>query len=399
MPTKTLVLTDVAENVWTEQIDLRESADLQLADCRGWSIRKRRLRGGVSEGVDRVDLNNGLLSVAILPTRGMGLWKGNCRGIDIGWASPVKQPVNPCFVDQTSRNGLGWLTGFNELLCRCGLSSNGGPGLDVIVDNTGAKTEAPLTLHGKIANLPAHRVEVRVNTDEQGLLAVEGIVDESMLFGPSLRLKTTYETVPNSNRLTIRDEVINLGGQPAEVQLLYHTNVGKPILDAGAQLVAPIREAAPRDLRAAADILTWRTYLGPTRGYTEQCYFAELVGDEEERTVVLLKNAAGEKGMSLSYSIRELPWFTVWKCTQAEEDGYVTGLEPATNLPNHKSYERSRGRVLTLQPGQSHSARIDLEIHSSESEIGRAEKKIAALQDRAHPIIHDRPIAKYSPGL
>ena len=156
MPTRSIVLTDAAEGVWSETFELRESAGLRLAGGSDWSVRKRTLRGGVSEGVDVVDLHNGALSVSILPTRGMGLWRGSYRGIPIGWNSPVKQPVNPCYVNQTDRNGLGWLTGFNELLCRCGLSSNGAPGLDVIVDNTGQKTEAPLTLHGKIANIPAH---------------------------------------------------------------------------------------------------------------------------------------------------------------------------------------------------------------------------------------------------
>lgn len=397
MSTKTVVLTDVAREVWTESFELRDSADLRLPGSNDWSIRKRTLRGGLSQGVDVVDLNNGALSVSILPTRGMGLWRATCRGVDVGWNSPVKDPVNPCYVNQTDRNGLGWLAGFNELLCRCGLSSNGAPGLDVIVDNTGKKTEAPLTLHGKIANTPAHRVEVRASSDADGLLSVSGIVDEAMMFGPHLRLQTTYETAPGSNRLTICDEVSNLGGTPAELELLYHTNVGKPILDAGARLVLPFREAAPSNSRAAEDVGTWQTYLPPTPGYVEQCYFADLIGDDREQTVVLLHNAAGDRGISLEFSIRQLPCFTVWKCTQAEADGYVTGLEPATNLPNHKTFERSQGRVITLAPGGSHSTRIDLAVHTSTAEVRTVTEHIAKLQNRAHAIVHRQPIAKYSP--
>ncbi len=296
MPTRSIVLTDAAEGVWSETFELRESAGLRLAGGSDWSVRKRTLRGGVSEGVDVVDLHNGALSVSILPTRGMGLWRGSYRGIPIGWSSPVKQPVNPCYVNQTDRNGLGWLTGFNELLCRCGLSSNGAPGLDVIVDNTGQKTEAPLTLHGKIANIPAHSVEVAVSTEGNGLLSVSGTVDETMLFGPCLRLKTTYETVPGSNRLTIRDEVVNVAGRPMELELLYHTNLGKPFLESGARLVLPFREAAPRDPRAAEDVKTWQTYLGPTPGYAEQCYFADLIGNDQEKTVVLFAQCRRRPG-------------------------------------------------------------------------------------------------------
>ena len=357
-----------------------------------WSILKRTLRGGVSDGVDVVELNNGKLSVSILPTRGMGLWRGRYENIEIGWNSPVKRPVNPAFVDLSDRNGLGWLSGFNELLCRCGLSSNGPPGVDTIVDATGKRSETPLTLHGKIANLPAHRVEVRADSAGDGLLVVRGEVDESSMFGPSLRLSTSYETIPGSNRLTIRDEVRNLSARSLEVQLLYHTNVGRPFLDAGAKLVLPVRQAAPRDPRAAEDVSTWQTYRGPTPGYAEQCYYAELIGDDREQTVVLLRNAAGDRGISLEYGIRALPCFTVWKCTQAEADGYVTGLEPATNFPNFKTFERSHGRVVTLAPQQSYATQLALIVHASSAEVAAVEKRISDLQNRVHPIVHERPL-------
>jgi hypothetical protein len=397
MAKKTIILTDVAAGVWTDSFELRESAEFRFAGAHHWSITKRTLRGGLSDGIDVVELNNGVLALSILPTRGMGIWRGRCRGIEVGWNSPVRQPVHPGFVHPSEHNGLGWLTGFNELLCRCGLSSNGVPGLDLVSDNTGRKTETPLTLHGRIANTPAHRVEVQVDTDGEGRMAVSGLVDETSMFGPALRLKTTCETVPGSNRISIHDEVVNMAGGTLEMQLLYHTNFGPPILGAGTRLVVALREVAPRDARAAQDTATWRTYLGPTPGYTEQCYFAELIGDERERTTVLLRNEAGNRGASLEFDIRELPCFTVWKCTQAEADGYVTGLEPATNFPNLKTFERSRGRVPTLRPGQSHTAHIDLTVHESAAEVAAVEQRIVSLQNRAHPIEHARPIARFSP--
>jgi len=398
MPTKSTVLTDVAEGVWLDAFELREAANLRLAGGSDWSIRKRMLRSGVSDRVDVIDLNNGAFNISILPTRGMGLWRGQFRDMHLGWNSPVKQPVNPCYVNQSDRNGLGWLAGFNELMCRCGLSSNGIPGLDVVTDNTGHKIEAPLTLHGKIANTPAHRVEVAVNTDGNGLLSVSGVVDETMMFGTGLQLKTTCETAPNSNRLTIRDEVVNVSSRPMEVQLLYHTNFGKPFLEQGSRLVLPFREVAPRDPRAAEDTKTWQTYLGPTAGYTEQCYFANLIGDDQEKTTVLLRNSSGSKGVSLEFNIRALPAFTVWKCTQSEADGYVTGLEPGTNFPNLKTFERKHGRVVSLAPGTSHQAQVELAVHSTAEEVAAVEKKIRDLQDRTHPVLHDQPIAKFSPA-
>jgi galactose mutarotase-like enzyme len=398
MTSKSTILTDLANDLWLDSFELRESSDLKMPGSLDWSIHKRTLRGGVSDGVDVVELNNGPLSVTILPTRGMGLWRGRYRDVEIGWNSPVKRPVNPAFVDLSDRGGLGFLAGFNETLCRCGLTSNGPPGVDAVVDDAGKKSEAQLTLHGKIANLPAHRVEIRADSTGDGLLTVHGEVDESSLFGPSLRLSTSYETVPGSSRLTIRDEVRNLSARPLECQLLYHTNFGRPFLDAGAKLVLPVRQAAPRDPRAAEDVATWQTYRGPTPGYSEQCYYAELIGDDREQTTVLLHNAAGDRGISLEYGIRTLPCFTVWKCTQPEADGYVTGLEPATNFPNFKTFERSHGRVVTLASQQTYAVQIDLSVHATAAEVAAVSKRITELQHRAHPIVHDTPLAAFSPA-
>ena len=79
------------------------------------------------EGVDTIEVDNGKFRFVVVPTRGMGLWKGWLGKTEIGWQSPVKGPVHPQFVPLTDPSGLGWLEGFDELMCRCGLESNGAP--------------------------------------------------------------------------------------------------------------------------------------------------------------------------------------------------------------------------------------------------------------------------------
>lgn len=352
-----------------------------------WSIQHRRLQGGLSDGVDLIELNNGALSVTIVPTRGMGIWKGSYRGIPLGWDSPVRQVVNPAFVNLTERNGLGWLNGFNEWLCRCGLAFNGPPGEDT--GNT------PITLHGRIANLPAHRVEMAA---EDGLLSVTGVVDETSMFGPCLRLTSRIETMSGSKRLTIVDTITNLGGQPAELELLYHTNIGKPFLGAGGQVVAPALEIIPRDGRAVEGIGHWNTYSAPEAGYAEQVYFLKLASSAKKETEVLLRNAKGDLGLSLSFSLDQLPHFTVWKNTAAEADGYVTGLEPATNLPNFKAYEREQGRVISLKPNQSYEAQLQISIYDSAASVKDAETRIQKLQAGQTPKVHNAAQKGWSPG-
>ena len=112
----------------------------------------------------------------------MGLWRGDYHGLPLGWRSPASGPVHPKHVELADRGGLGWLAGFDELLCRCGLASNGPPGED------GGGGLAQLTLHGRIANRPADAVEVSVSPDPPYELTVRGEVEEGALFCPHLRL-------------------------------------------------------------------------------------------------------------------------------------------------------------------------------------------------------------------
>ncbi|MCY2965800.1 MAG: aldose 1-epimerase family protein, partial [Planctomycetota bacterium] len=347
------------------------------------SIEKYTLRGGVSDGVDVIEVDNGRFSFSILPTRGMGLWRGQCDGLDLGWQSPVALPVNPAFVNAHDRGEIGWLAGFNEWLCRCGLDANGPPG-------NGA------TLHGRIANIPAHSVRVSVDTDGPGTIRVTGVVDETMMFGPCLRLKSTIVTTLGSNSLTLIDEVTNLSAKPADLQLLYHTQFGPPVLGEGSLLELPATTVVPRDFRAAEGIDSWDAFRGPETGFAEQVYYIDLACDEAGKTVTLLRNAAGNHGVSLKFAKRDLPCFALWKNTQAEADGYCTGLEPATNFPNLKAYERGQGRIEVLSPGASRTFTLEIAVHSDADAVTGIQKQVADLLGGRPPLVHRSPQAGWS---
>jgi hypothetical protein len=392
---KTWVLTDAANDVWLDSLAVANDS-LRLPTPHDWSIRKRTLRGGLRDGIDLIEVHNGALSYSVLPTRGMGLWRGEYRGNFLGWRAPVLGPVHPRHVQPGARGGIGWLGGFDELLCRCGLASNGPPGEDVWTDAAGRSQRQHLTLHGNIANLPAHYVEVRINLDPPFELSVLGEVDEGMLFFGHLRLTTTCTTVPGSNRLVVHDVVENRSAQPAELQMLYHCNVGPPFLEAGSRVVAPVAEMCPLTARAAEGIDTYDTYAGPTAGYAEQVYVYDLLADAHGKTLALLYNAAADRGLALRFQRSELPCFTVWKNTAALEDGFVTGLEPGTNYPNFRTFERQQGRVRLLPPGGKWECKWSLEVHDSHAGVAAVLAEVAALQAHGKAQIHRTPQPRFS---
>jgi hypothetical protein len=392
---KTWTLTDAHGDVWLDSFAASNDT-LRLPIPHDWSIRKRTLRGGLRDGLDLIEVHNGNLSFSILPTRGMGLWRGDYHGLALGWRAPVEGPVHPRFVSLTDRGGLGWLAGFDELLCRCGLSSNGPPGEDVWTDVHGRMHRDQLTLHGRIANLPAQSVEVRVSLDPPHELLVRGEVEESCLFFSQLRLTTTYTTIPGSNKLVIHDVVENRSAQPAEMQMLYHTNLGPPFLAAGSRVLAPVREMAPLTNRAAEGIDSWESYAGPTVGFAEQVQVYDLLADKHGQTLALLMTPGADKAVALRFGQKELPCFTVWKNTAALEDGYVTGLEPGTNYPNLKTFERKQGRVRVLPPGGRWECRFSLEVADSVAGVSALLAEIATLQAQARAVVHRTPQPRFS---
>jgi hypothetical protein len=385
---RTWTLTDVRGDVWLDSFAVCNDS-LHLPTPHAWSVRKRTLRGGLRDGLDLIEVHNGALSFSVLPTRGMGLWRGEYRGQTLGWRSPAPGPVHPKFVNLADRGGLGWLAGFDEMLCRCGLASNGPPGED-----SGTR----LSLHGRIANLPAEVVEVRVGLDPPHELSVSGEVEEACLFFPQLRLTTTYTTVPGSNKVVIHDIVENRSARPAEMQLLYHCNLGPPFLEAGSRVLAPVRALAPQTPRAAEGIDTYETYAGPQVGFAEQVYLYDLLADARGWTLALLASAAADRAVVLRFNREELPCFTVWKNTGALEEGYVTGLEPATNYPNFKTFERQQGRVRLLPPGGRWQCRWSLEAAEGTAAVAALMAEVARLQATAPAVIHRSPQPIFSPA-
>jgi hypothetical protein len=376
-------LTDVEHDVWLDVFHTG-SAELGVATTQPWSVRKRTLRGGPRDGVDLIEVDNGALRFSVLPTRGMSLWRGSYRGMPLGWQAPVVGPVHPKFVDQTARGGLGWLNGFDEWLCRCGLASAGPPG-----DDNGV----PLTLHGRIANTPAHRVEVAVERKPPHAISVFGQVEEGGLFAPRLRLTTTYTTHPGSNKLAIHDVVENRSGRPAEVQLLYHCNNGPPLLGEGSRVRVPVREMMPLTARAAAGVKTWETLAGPMAGFAEQVYACVPAAGSEGKTLAVLHDGAGERGLALRWDVWQLQYFTLWKNTAAIEDGYVCGLEPATCFSTFKANERAAGRLVTLPPGGKWETAWSIEVFDTAAGVAEVAAEVEAIQANVEMVIHSNPMA------
>jgi len=163
--------------------------------------------------------------------------------------------------------------------------------------------------------------------------------------------------------------------------------------------VTPIREVSPLSRRAAEGMATLDSYAAPTAGFAEQVYGYDLLADGADgadRTLAMLYNRGADHALVLRFNRNELPCFTVWKNTAALEDGYVTGLEPGTNYPNFKSFEREQGRVPMLPPGGKWQCTWSLEALDTAASVAAVLAEIAALQAHAPAVIHRAPHRRFT---
>ncbi|MDR1289835.1 MAG: aldose 1-epimerase family protein [Planctomycetaceae bacterium] len=347
----------------------------------------RRLHGGVSEGVDVITIDNGFLSMDVLPTRSCGIQRVQCGDVILEW-SPFESPVHPSFVPISDPSGTGWLEGFTEWFVRCGLESNGAPEFD-------EKGKLIRALHGRIANIPASYVALHEEESEPKEIRLESRTFEKKLFTKHFLLESNLITHFHSAKFTVIDTVKNLSAEPTEFELLYHINTGQPFASSGGYVVVPFERLAPRDDVAVENLPEWDKLGVEVVGSKEVVFYFEPAADANGICKTMLVNAKGDRAIVLSFNKNSLPYFALWKSRLHRSDGYVCGLEPTVSFPNTHSFEKQQGRVAKLKSLESRNFELNFEILLNAEAVKKTEAEIRSLTARKK--IEPKPIKEWSP--
>jgi uncharacterized protein DUF4432 len=310
---------------------------------------------GPARGVRALRFRTGSgLSFDVLTDRGMDLGAVEHAGIPLAWLSPTGV-VTPSFHEP---EGEGWLRSFHGgLLVTCGLQNVGPPD-----EHAGEK----LGLHGRASNIPASRVSYDTLWDERDCtLEAHGQIHESRVFGPNLVLRRRIHARVGESRIKIEDEVRNEGFEPEPLMVLYHINLGWPLLDETSRLVGPGRPAEPpepRDEEARSGLDAWDRFSAPTPGFRERVFYHSPVAGSDGWTEARLENPAlaGGLGLRVGFRPEELTEFVQW--TMMGEGTYVVGLEPATCRVEGRAAEAA-GRVIRLEPGETRRQRLEIDVY------------------------------------
>lgn len=295
---------------------------------------------GPARGMRMVEISNsaGLL-LHLMPDRALDIGPVMYRGGAAAWLSPSGTTA-PGFYDP---NGLGWLRTFpGGFLTTCGLSQAGAP-----CEEDGV----PYGLHGRIAHIPADKLSINRAETKEGLVAeISGTAREGVIFGECFTLKRTVSVPENSAEIRIIDTIRNERTKAFPLMLLYHFNLGHPLIQKGSRVIMPEdARCTPRDKAAEKGIKKAQLMEEPQAGYGEQVFLWDVPTDKDGFASLAVENPDGFRA-ELCYDKEALPYLAQWK--MMGEGDYVLGIEPGNCFVLGRAEERKAGRLKMLEGGE-----------------------------------------------
>lgn len=306
----------------------------------------------------------------IMPDRGMDVGLAEFQGAGLCWLPP-KGLAGPWYYEGDS-DKLAWLrVGLGGLFNTAGLVSIGVPQeIDTSQYGFTQRMTAPYGTHDRIAFTPASSFNFGERWDgDRCLLWADGVVHQDIAYGENLSLARSYQTEIGASSLQMVDTVTNDGWFDTPHQMLYHFNIGFPIVDEGAEVLAAVIEE-PADMsfttsEAPKSTSRWRSATAPVPGFTHEGYVVSMKPGSDHKVSVAVVNRRlrpelGGLGVYLRYDQRQLPTYIAWRMMR--EGLYAIGMEPATNPFDNPRELIEQGYPVMLRPGESRTYELEFGV-------------------------------------
>jgi hypothetical protein len=309
------------------------------------SVTSSTVTDGPAHGCRALDLRvAGGIDVRVLPDRGFDIGAAWYAGVPLAWISAVGEHA-----PLSALPGSAWLEAFGGgLVTTCGLR------------NVGAASEGH-GLHGRFSHLAARSVTVeREVLDAEVRLSARATIAEVAALGPQLRLDRRIRTRTDRGLLELRDTTSNLGPEPEPAPLLYHVNLGAPLVDEGARLELDAVRTLPRDADAEAGLATWARPGRPVPGAREVVLEHEVRAGTDGWASARLVNARVGLALTMRWQAATLPRLHQW--LHPAPGTYALALEPANCSVLGRAADRAAGRLPLLAVGEVRTTELEVRV-------------------------------------
>lgn len=337
-------------------------------------VRLVTLGDGVERGVRVLEFRTGTgFEFDVVVDRAFDIGRCEHAGRALAWTSATGF-AGPWYYEP---EGLGFFRTFGGgLLTTCGLDH-----ALFMAEDTAEQYHYPpkqtetFGLHGRISNRPARLIGYGQRWEgDECVLYAEGEVLQAAVFGEQLVLRRIVEARVGESRLTVRDEVANVGHDPTPHMLLYHVNVGWPVVDEGSELLVP---ATAVTARGDHSVEGYERMAAPQSGYVEQVFEHEVAAEADGRVPVAIVNHRLGLGAYEVFQRDQLPHHFVWR--MLGEGTYVVGIEPSTNRTAGRLDARAQGELIELGPGESRSYELELGALTGARELDAFTDRVRSL--------------------
>lgn len=236
-------------------------------------------------------------------------------------------------------------------------------------------------MHGRMRTTPGEHLSADAFWEEDGYhLRASGEMRESALFGENMVLRRSVETIYGQKTITVTDVFQNEGYRDEPLMLLYHINLGWPLLDEHLRLYLPTRKVTPRDAEAAGHEGEYDRMPAPRDNEPEYVFIHDLITDANGDTTAIAVNEALGLGLQIGWNVKNLPCFMQWQSTASGD--YVIGLEPSNSMVYGRPWHEERGSVHKLAPFAREVNVLTLTVLDGQGEIDTA---LAEFQKRFKP--------------
>ena len=317
-------------------------------DSQYYGMEEHTIVGGKGDGMHILEVNNGSgLEAVISLDRNADISRLRYKGVNLNYFSPCGY-VAPNYYDF---NGTGWLKSFTAgFLTTCGLQAVGNPCVD---------EGEELPLHGSIANQPT---EQRVWYTEDNQMIIKTVTKDEVIFGRKLLLERKYTFPVEKNEFYIEDTIVNRGDKKEPVEILYHMNMGYPLLDEESVVKIDSESVTARNEHAMEDIDNWNKMEPPTPGYEERCYYHKM-----KNGVAGIFQPKRNVGLRIEYDKSNLDCFVQWKMMGVRD--YVLGLECGNAYPDGRDVMREKGILKFLEPGEKVTYKLKIKMIDKMEEL------------------------------
>ena len=319
-------------------------------------IKRITLGDGPAKGVEAYEVYNAMgLRGLLLADLCLDLYEFSYKGINFAFHSKGGI-ISPAGYDGGSDFASFFRAG---MLYTCGLL-NTGPGCD---DEGVFHCD-----HGKIGMTPASSLSATEDwSRDNPVFTVSGRIREAGVTMHNMLLHRQVETGLYDKEIRIKDMVENLEPFPVEHMILYHINIGYPLLDIGGKLYVNSEKTLPRTTETKEAVDSCLDVSEPLDHKHEDCFFHFPKLDPSGIARAAFVNHELQLGLYVEYSGDTLPILVQWK-NMCPHD-YVVAIEPSNSYIMGRSKERENGTLPKIEPYRKVEYRVTLGVLDGSDEI------------------------------